>query len=389
MAEDCGRRQVMEKIRIQGGKVFEEEGRFTERTLYIAGERIVTEEEYFAAGGQEKTVHAQGCYVIPGLTDIHFHGCVGYDCCDGTLEALKAMAKYELSQGITSITPATMTMPEEILFQVARAAAVYDSKDGADLCGLYMEGPVISAKKKGAQKEEYVRKPDVELFERLQSISGNRFRTVAVAPETEGAMDFIRALSGKARISLAHMTADYDTACEALKIGASQITHLYNAMPPFTHREPGPVAAAADDENCRVELICDGVHIHPAVVRTTFKIFGDDRVILISDSMRATGMPDGESELGGQTVFKNGRYATLADGTLAGSVTNLMDCVRRLVKEMGIPLESAIKCASANPAKAVGIYENYGSLTCGKYANVLILGGELELKMVCHHGEIV
>ena len=379
----------MAKICIQGGKVFEEEGRFGDKSLYILGERIVSEEEYLAAGGPEEIVRAEGCYVIPGLTDIHFHGCVGYDCCDGTLEALKAMAEYELSQGITSITPATMTMPEEILLQVARAAAGYDSKDGADFCGLYMEGPFISSKKKGAQKEEYVRKPDVELFERLQGISGNRFRTVAVAPETEGAMDFIRALSGKARISLAHMTADYDTACEALKTGASQITHLYNAMPPFTHREPGPIAAAADDENCRVELICDGVHIHPAVVRTTFKIFGDDRIILISDSMRATGMPDGESELGGQTVFKNGRYATLADGTLAGSVTNLMDCVRRLVKEMGISLESAVKCAAANPAKAVGIYENYGSLTYGKYANVVILGRELELKMVCHHGEIV
>ena len=161
-------------------------------------------------------------------------------------------------------------------------------------------------------------------------------------------MDFIRALNGRVRICLGHMTADYDTVCEALRMGASQITH-----------------------------------------RATFKIFGDDRIILISDSMRATGMPDGESELGGQTVFKNGRYATLADGTLAGSVTNLMDCVRRLVKEMGIPLESAVKCAAANPAKAVGIYENYGSLTRGKYANVVILGSELELKMVCHHGEIV
>ena len=229
----------------------------------------------------------------------------------------------------------------------------------------------------------------MELFERLQNASGNRFRTVVAAPETEGAMDFIRALNGRVRICLGHMTADYDTVCEALRMGASQITHLYNAMPPFTHREPGPLAAAADDETCRVELICDGVHIHPAAVRATFKIFGDDRIILISDSMRATGMPDGESELGGQTVFKNGRYATLADGTLAGSVTNLMDCVRRLVKEMGIPLESAVKCAAANPAKAVGIYENYGSLTRGKYANVVILGSELELKMVCHHGEIV
>ncbi len=379
----------MKKYCIQNGKVFREEGRFEKAPLYFSGEEILSEEDYSLLDCEEEIIDAGGSYVIPGLTDIHFHGCVGHDCCDGTVEALKAMADYELRCGVTSITPATMTLPESTLTKAACAAAAFYSESGADFCGLYMEGPFISAKKKGAQKEEYVRKPDLGMFRRLQAASGNKFRTVAVAPETEGAMDFIKALAGEVNISLAHMTADYNTASEALRCGASQITHLYNAMPPFIHREPGPVGAALDDPKCRVELICDGIHIHPAAVRATFRMFGDDRVILISDSMRAAGMPDGEYELGGQAVFVKGRHAVLKDGALAGSVTNLMNCVRTAVKEMAIPLESAVKAAAVNPAKAVGIYDRYGSLTPGKLANIVLLNGELEVRRVYRHGEAV
>ncbi len=406
----------MRKFCIRNGQIFDEKGSFHEDSLYFFGERIVTGEEYRALEAPEETVDADGGYVVPGFTDIHFHGCAGYDCCDGTAEALRAIARYELSRGITSVTPATMTVPEEKLMQIARAvrevradgvsdlcaggAVVSEAKEGSCACegaddgcghgatlqGLYMEGPFISEKKKGAQKADDIRKPDLALFGRLQEASGGAFKTVALAPETEGAMEFIRALSGSVTLSLAHMTADYETACEAFRNGVSQVTHLYNAMPPLSHREPGPIAAASDFEECRVELICDGVHIHPAVVRATFRLFGDDRIILISDSMRATGMPDGEYELGGQRVFVKGRRAFLADGTLAGSVTDLADCVRVAVKEMGIPLESAVKCAAVNPAKAIGIFGEYGSLTAGKYADLLILDRDLELKEVFRHG---
>lgn len=198
-------------------------------------------------------------------------------------------------------------------------------------------------------------------------------------------MDFIRQNSGSVRVSLAHTTADYDTAREALACGASQLTHMYNAMMPFSHRAPGPIGAAADSRHCMVELICDGVHIHPAAVRTTFKIFGDDRIILISDSMRATGLEDGQYDLGGQTVLVKGNLAVLEDGTIAGSATNLMDCMRTAVRDMGIPLASAVKCAAVNPAKAIGLFDEYGSLTPGKYANVVVLNQDLELKMVFHH----
>lgn len=377
------------KIQIQNGKIFEEQGSFREGTLYVADERIVSAEEYQEAAGPEEIVDAKGGYVIPGLTDIHFHGCMGSDCCDGSVEAFRVMAEYEQSQGVTTINPATMTMPEETLLQVAKAAAGYQSDTGAELAGLYMEGPFVSEKKKGAQNGANIRRPDAAMFRRLQEAAGGKFRAVVVAPETEGAMEFIRELSGEVRISLAHTTADYDTAREALECGASQLTHLFNAMPPLTHRAPGPIGAASDDEGCRAELICDGVHIHPSAVRAAFRLFGDDRIIMISDSMRAAGMEDGVYDLGGQTVIVKGRLAVLEDGTIAGSVTNLMDCVRTAVKEMGIPLASAVKCAAVNPAKSIGIYEEYGSLTPGKYANVVILDEDLALRRVFQRGRTV
>lgn len=379
--------------KIINGLVFHEDGSFTPDTVYICGEKIVSQEVYekecSTASGNEMVTDAAGNYVIPGLTDIHFHGCMGSDCCDGTVEAFQTIARYELSQGITSITPATMTMSEEVLSQICRAAKTYRDtaeENAADFCGLYMEGPFINAAKKGAQNEKYITPADTAMLNRLQDLSGNMLRTVAIAPETAGAMDFIRENSSRVNISIAHTTADYDTAKEAIACGASQLTHTYNAMPPFSHRAPGPIGAAADDEHCRAELICDGIHIHPAVVRTTFKIFGDDRIIFISDSMRAAGLADGQYDLGGQNVTVKGNLAVLEDGTIAGSVTNLMDCVRTAVHDMGIPFASAVKCAAVNPAKAVGIYDAYGSLTPGKFANIVILDKNLDIKTVLHHG---
>lgn len=183
-------------------------------------------------------------------------------------------------------------------------------------------------------------------------------------------------------ISLTHTTVDYDTAMKAFKNGASHVTHLYNAMSPYTHRAPGIVGAASDNEMCTVELICDGIHIHPSVVRNTFRIFGKERIVLISDSMMATGLGVGEYILSGQKVYVSGKQATLTDGTVAGSVSNLLDCVRICVKDMEIPLEKAVWSAAATPAKVLGIFENYGSITSGKVANLVLLNSRLEVEQV-------
>lgn len=370
-------------MRIKNVKVYGIDHTFHRGEIGILGEQI-------AAGAPEEDVFdGQGCYAIPGLMDIHFHGCVGHDFCDGTEEAIQALADYELSCGVTAITPATMTLDEETLTRVCRAAAAHKNDSGAELVGINMEGPFISKAKKGAQNEAYVHRPDAAMFDRLNQASGGIVRQVALAPEEEGAMEFIRRVKDSTVVSVAHTTADYDTAMEAFQAGATHVTHLYNAMPPYSHRAPGVIGAAADCGQVYVELICDGVHIHPSAVRTTFKIFTDARICMISDSMEATGMEDGEYALGGQAVFKKGNRATLQDGTIAGSATNLMDCVRVAVKEMGIPLESAVRCASENPARSVGLFEKYGSLEEGKYANVVLLDEDLEIKAIFLRGKLV
>jgi len=373
---------------IKNARVFNENQTFEEKAIFIDNDLIVSHNKNHASN--DMIIDAAGLYAIPGLTDIHFHGCAGYDFCDGTLEALDTIAKYEAQNGVTTICPATMTLPEERLSDICKNAAVYNNSEGAILCGINMEGPFLSLKKKGAQNAAFLHKPDMEMFDRLDKLSGNKIKLVAIAPEMEGAMDFISELKGKKVISIAHTTADYDTAQEAFQRGASHVTHLYNAMPPFQHRDPGVIGAAFDTPDCKVEIICDGVHIHPSVVRATLKMFGEDRVVFISDSMMATGLPDGKYALGGQEVIVKGRKAELViDGAIAGSVTNLMDCMKNAVINMGIPLEMAVKAAAVNPAKAIGIYDKFGSISAGKIANIVLLDKDLNIKFVILRGKIL
>ena len=371
-------------MRITGGQVFDLHEGFVRRDVCFDG-RLLS-----SSSADGKTYDASGCYVIPGLTDLHFHGCMGKDFSDADPEGLEIMARYELSQGVTQICPAGMTLLEEQLTKVCQVAAAHRdaNKPGAELCGINLEGPFLSTAKKGAQKADWIHAPDVDMFRRLMAASKGLVKLVSIAPEEPGAMEFIEAVEGEVTVSIAHTTADYDTAMEAFRLGARQVTHLFNAMPPFSHRAPGVVGAALDTPICNVELICDGVHIHPSVVRATFKMFGPKRVILVSDTMRAAGMPDGDYTLGGQPVKVKGKYATLADGTLAGSVTNLMNCMRTAVS-FGIPLEDAVWSAAVNPARAIGIFSRMGSLEPGKRANVVVLDQNLELKDVFFRGELV
>lgn len=376
---------------IKNASVYTEDGRFLSKDIWIEKDHFVDCEEKVS----DKTViDGTGCYAIPGLTDIHFHGCVGYDFCDGTEEAIDAMAAYEASVGVTNIVPATMTLGEDTLLEICKTAKAYREaglkEKRARLCGINMEGPFVAASKKGAQNGAYIRTPDLDMFDKLNEASGFMVKLIAIAPEVEGAMEFIEKRHDEVVISLAHTATDFDTAVLAFEKGANHVTHLYNAMNPYTHRAPGLVGAAVDAQKVEVELICDGVHIHPAAVRTTFKMFGDDRIILISDSMMATGLEDGDYSLGGQAVKVVGNLATLQDGTIAGSATNLMDCLRTAVLKMGIPLESAVKCAAVNPAKSVGIYDRYGSIAPQKKANVVLLKKEdLSLRQVVLEGQLL
>jgi N-acetylglucosamine-6-phosphate deacetylase len=366
---------------IKGADVFTESG-FEARDIFINGEFISDE------AGCGVVLDATGFTAIPGLIDLHLHGCVGSDFTTADEGGLKNMAEYEASNGVTAICPTTLTLSEKTLAGACGRISGCESPDGSAFVGIYLEGPFISLKKLGAQNPDYVQRPNAELFRRLQSVSGGMVKVLAIAPEVDGAMDVIGEIGGDVVCSVAHTTADYDTAKLAFEKGARQVTHLFNAMPPFHHRDPGVVGAAFDAPDCRVELICDGVHIHPSVVRAAFKLFGSDRILMISDSMMATGLDDGEYELGGLPVTVRGNRATLVQGgAIAGSATNLMGCLKTAVSVMGIPFHTAVKCASVNPAKAIGVFEKRGSLDAGKFADIVLLDAELNIKQVILRGK--
>lgn len=371
-------------MKIKGGRVFDLQKGFVERDVCFDNALLTPD----SRDGQ--TYDASGCYVIPGLTDVHFHGCKGADFSDGDPDGLQAMAEYELSRGVTQICPAGMTLLEDRLLKVCRTAAEHKrtGRPGAELVGINLEGPFLSLAKKGAQNGDWLHEPDAAMLRRLMDAAEGLVKLVSVAPEVPGAMDFIKEVSEEVNVAVAHTTADYDTALEAFRLGARQVTHLFNAMPPFSHRAPGVVGAALDSPWSRVELISDGIHVHPSVVRATFRMFGADRVVLISDTMRAAGMSDGEYDLGGQNVIVKGPLATLADGTIAGSATDLMACMKRAVS-FGIPLADAVRAAAVNPAQAIGIFDRVGSLEPGKRANVVVLDGELNVKAVFFKGRKV
>ncbi len=376
-------------MKITGAEVFCSDKRFRNKDIYIKDDRFVNE------SSDNEKVDARGCLAIPGLIDIHFHGALGYDVCDGTYEAYEKIAGYELQNGITSICPATLTLAvDELKNVLSMGKRIADEKrqDIAELLGFNMEGPFISRAKKGAQNEEFIIRCNAGIVDEFLEASGGLLKIIGLAPEENpGFEDYIHKVKDKVKISLAHTACDYSEAVRAFEAGASHIVHLYNAMNGMNHRQPGLVGAAADTDFVSAELICDGIHIHPAVVRNTFKMFGPERIIMISDSMRATGMPDASYDLGGQEVIKRGRLCTLSEGgSIAGSASNLMECLLCAVKEMKIPLETVVAATTINPARAIGADKSFGSIEDGKIADLVLLDSEdMSLKGVFKRGKRV
>ncbi len=373
---------------IYNGLVFTDEGKFILADLAFEGDRITK----IAPAGSLPTkdgIDAEGGFVLPGFVDIHTHGVVNSDFCDADPEGLENMLQHYGSQGVTSVVPATMSFDEPILSDVIKAALPFFGADGhgAVLRGINMEGPFINYDKKGAQNGKYIVEPSIAMFNNLYELSGGNIRMVDIAPEVKGSLEFTKEVSRKCVVSLAHTSATYAEATEVLNAGASHVTHLFNAMPPFNHREPGVIGAASDGADF-VEIISDGIHLHPAVVRSVFKWFGPDRVCLVSDSMRACGMPNGEYSLGGQKVIMTDGKAVLEDGTIAGSATNLPECCRRATR-FSVPFEEAVRAATINPAKAVGIDNEVGSLTPGKRADIVIWNRDMQTSRVIIGGKTV
>lgn len=381
-------------MKIINALVYGQDNSFVKRDIYIRDGRFIAEEDA-VPGDSEEVIDADGCYAIPGLVDIHFHGAMGHDVCDGSMEDFEKIAQYELTRGVTAICPATLTLPVEHLNKVLATGAEFakeDREDCAELVGFNMEGPFISREKKGAQNEEFILTCDPEIVEEFCASSKGLLKIIGLAPECNpGYEEYIDKVKDMVTVSLAHTASGYDDAVKAIRAGACHAVHLYNAMTGMDHRNPGVVGAVFDSDNVTAELICDGIHIHPAVVRNTFRILGRDRMILISDSMRATGMPDGEYDLGGMPVNKIGRECRLREGgAIAGSGSDLMDCLITAVKQMDIPLEDAVAAASVNPARRIGADDLHGQIAPGRYGNlVLLTKDELRIKAVIRRGKAV
>jgi len=329
-----------------------------------------------------------GLLLLPGLIDIHTHGCVNYDTCDADPGGYRKMARFYASRGVTSFLFTTMTLHEDRLREILACVSGYmeEQAEGAYAHGIYLEGPFFSSERKGAQDATYLLEPDADTFRRFQRAAGGNIKIAAVAPELPGSTAFIEELHKECAITLAHTAADYNTAKLALEQGARSVTHLFNGMNVFHHREPGVVGAALDKAEF-VELICDGIHSHPSAARMVFRALGEDRLILISDSMRAAGMPDGDYTLGGQPVTVKGNRALLqGTDTIAGSATNLLDCVK-CADSFGVPLETAVRAATINPARLIGVDRQTGSIAVGKSADLLAVDRNLNVKGVWIKGK--
>lgn len=339
---------------------------------------------FLGNSGKQADLDAQGCYVIPGMVDLHTHGAFGHDFSDGNAAAMQTLSDYYGNHGVTSFLATTMTLQEETLTDAMHALRGFTRRGGAKCAGVHLEGPFLSRAKRGAQAENCLHKPDAAMFARLQEASGNKVKLVTVACEEPGAMDFIRQVSSQCTVSLGHTTTDYDTAMAGFAAGATHVTHLYNAMMPLHHREPGLIGAALDS-GASVELICDGLHIHPAVVRATAAMFGD-KLNLVSDSLRCAGMPDGNYELGGQPIeLKAGKATLQGSDTLAGAAVSVYEGMKNAVR-FGLPLEKAVYAAATAPAQAVGLTDT-GSIAEGKCADLVVLDQELNITAVFVDGE--
>jgi len=318
------------------------------------------------AQGQGNGEDCTGLSVIPGLVDMHAHGCVGFDTMDGKFEE---MCDFLAKNGTTSWLPTTMTQSFEAIERVTKSKT---DVPGTNILGFHMEGPYINEKRKGAQNGAFIRNPDLDEFRRLPGM-----RVVTVAPELEGSMEFIRDCG--ALVCIGHTDADYETCIRAIDAGANCLTHTFNAMPGIHHRNPGPIGAALE-KNIYVQAITDGLHLHPSIVLLLYKAFGPERMVIISDSMRATGLGDGTYEFGGQDIIVKDGVARTLDGAIAGSTATLWRCVKQAAS-FGVPFADAVRMATRTPADMIGAPEK-GRIEVGADADLLLLDGDLEISRV-------
>jgi len=356
--------------------------RFTDTVVGFGGEP--EESEVIAIPDQ--------AIVVPGFIDRHIHGAGGADAMDGSEAALQTIASTLVEEGTTGFLATTMTQSKENVLRAMGAVKAYRAGEhtGARVLGVHLEGPFLSSRYKGAQKEEYLCPPSREIFDELNEASGNSIRAVTVAPEEAGAIELIKYLSGKGiEVSIGHTAASYEEVQRAIDAGAGSVTHTYNAQTPLHHREVGTVGAALLSDELTCELIADKIHVSVPAIRLLLKCKPKDKVALITDAIRAKGLGDGESELGGQPVYVKNGEARLRDGTLAGSVLRMNEAVKNLVLSGGATLSRAIDSATIVPARSLRIDGECGSIAVGKRADFTVLDPAFRVLMTIVGGEIV
>lgn len=376
---------------VANGRVYTEDKVVDQGYIRVADGKIaeVGAGEYT---GDLQVIDAEGKNILPGFIDIHIHGGYGEDAMDASFDGLKHLSESLLSEGTTSYLATTMTQSvkniDRALENIVEYIQFQDTENAAEVAGVHLEGPFISEHKVGAQNPKYVQRPSVEAIQHFQGTAQGNIKIVTFAPEVEGAEDTLKALSDYIIFSIGHTVATYDEVNEAVAHGAKHATHLYNAGTPFEHRAPGVFGAVWTNDHINAEAIVDGVHSHPAAVKTAFKMKGNQHFYLITDAMRAKGMPDGNYDLGGQNVIVKGSEARLASGALAGSILKMNDGVRNLMDFTGAPLEEVWRTTSFNQAIALGIDNKKGSIKVGKDADLVIVDDNIRVDTTIKNGMI-
>lgn len=384
------------KVLLTDIQIYSEAGMIEKGFIKIAAGKIVElgsmseliyDEEY------EEIAHAKHCTVIPGLIDVHIHGVDGADVMDSTKDALDTMAAALPKEGTTSFLATTMTQSEQAIEKALMNVGEYIEEQSfnnkAEVLGVHLEGPFVNKKMAGAQPIQYIINPQVDLFEKWQEIAKGYIKLVTLAPEIDGGLELIRYLKASGVIaSIGHSQSTFEEVSEAIEAGATHATHLFNQMSGLHHREPGVVGAVFLRDELKAELISDGVHVKPEVVKLAYKMIGSDRIILITDSMRAKCLKNGTYDLGGQNVIVQDGKATLSDGTLAGSILKLGDALKNMMSFTECTLSDVVQMGSVNPAKQLNVFDRKGSIAIGKDADLVVLDSHYNVYMTFCNGRL-
>ncbi|OYT62853.1 MAG: N-acetylglucosamine-6-phosphate deacetylase [Thermofilum sp. ex4484_15] len=332
------------------------------------------------SGVRELEEYPEGI-MIPGMIDLHIHGAYGRDVSEGEVEALEGIAMNLVKHGVTSFLPTIVTSPLPTIEKALKSVkeALRRGIKGAKILGVHLEGPYLNPERAGAQPLEYLREPNLVEFTKLYEASSGLFKRITIAPELKGSLEILREARKKGvLVSLGHSNATYKETVKAIDEGAILATHLFNGMRPFHHREPGMVGAFLERGDTYVEVIADLIHLHKATLRLVYYCKGCERIVLVTDSIAATGLPDGIYNLGTREVIVKGGVCRLRDGTLAGSTLTMDRALRNMVKEVGVPLRETVKMATYNPARLIG-EGGIGEITVGSKADIVILDRSLRV----------